>query len=125
MQDRIHLISVVWNSNRRFPRRFEALVITMTALGARPMAGGERCRLVEEEKLGIRMRPQHLTPTPAKRCATGDPAPHLPGAHKVSSVIVQYASIAHQRATLWYSHDLAKGRHPILQRHKHLLNAMK
>jgi hypothetical protein len=49
-----------------------------------------------------------------KRCATGDPAPHLPGPDKAPVVIVQDASIAHQCATLGDGDDLAKGRHPIL-----------
>ena len=56
----------------------------------------------------------------AKCRAAGDPAPHLPGSDKASVVIVQDAPIAHQRATYRYSHNLVKGRHPILQWHGYL-----
>jgi hypothetical protein len=85
----------------------------MAALGAGPMASGERRRLVEEEELRPRVGLQQLAMASAKRRAAGDPAPYLPGAHDAPGIIMQDATVAHQRATLWDGDDLPKGCHSI------------
>src|SRR5258706_1878530 len=121
MQHCIQVVGANWVADSYPPGRLKTLIIGVAALGARPMAGGERRRLVKEEQLGIRVGTHELASAPAKRGAAGDPAPDLPGAHKASGVVVQDATIAHQEASLREGDDLAKRRHPILQRHRHLL----
>jgi hypothetical protein len=61
----------------------------------------------------------------AKRRAAGDPASHLPGPHDTSGIVMQDATIAHQCASIRYGHDLAKGRHPILERQSCLPGSIK
>ena len=124
VHDHIHVISAIRSSYSYRPGDFEALIVGMAALGARPMAGGERRRLVEEEELRPRVGLQQLAVASTKRRAAGDPAPHLPGAHDAPGVVMQDASIAHERATLSYSNNLANRRHPILQWHRHLLGSI-
>lgn len=45
----VHVVGATWLADPRCPRGLEALIIVVATLRTRAMAGGECCRLVEEE----------------------------------------------------------------------------
>jgi hypothetical protein len=88
----------------------------MTAFAARSVPCGKGGRFIKEEQLRI---PVRLHDGPADILEfqdTREPAPDLGGPYDSLLVVVQYASVAEQRATLRGGNDIAEWRNAILQR---------
>jgi hypothetical protein len=64
-------------------------------------------RLIQKKELGIPAWRHDLTVSPAEFQPTGDPAAHLPVAHNRTPIVVQNATVAHQRAASRYGNDFA------------------
>src|SRR5262249_37907167 len=98
----------------------EAAVIRVPTLGARPVTGGERGRLVEEEEAGVATRRHRpIRPvTAAKFQPAGDPPLHLPLPPDDSAVVVQAPAVGVHEAALRRREQLAERRHPVLSRHQ-------
>ena len=120
VQHRIDFIDAGDASKARFPQRAKALIIGVSTLRARTMAGGERRRFIQEEKFGVRARLHNRTMPPAELDQAGNPALHLGLSHDAAAIIVQDAAIAHHQPAPRQGEDLAVRRDAVLQRHRSL-----
>ena len=97
----------------------EADVVLAPALGARPVPGRERGRLVEEEQAGVavrRHRPADAVAA-AELEAARDPALHLPVAPDPAIRVVQTPAVAVDEPTLGRRDQLPERRDAVLERH--------
>ncbi len=102
----------------RHPGGDEGLVVGAPAMGAGPVAGSQRHRLIEEKQLGVGAGPHHLLAAAAELDPAGDPVRVLPArGAEPALVVVQDAAVAHEQATRRMADDLAERRDPVLQRH--------
>src|SRR6202000_28314 len=86
------------------------VVVGTTALGARPMPGGQRDALVEKEQRRVTVGLPLRHPAASEREETGDPGFGGVVAHDVSGAAtpVQATAVAHPRATTRDGDDLAQ-----------------
>ena len=100
------------------PDGAEADVVLAPAERARPMAGCERRRLVEEEQLGelARLEERASMPT-AEREPARDPALSVVPPSDAAMLVVEAAAVAVHQAAARIRDQLAERRDPILQRH--------
>src|SRR5262249_4583238 len=102
----------------RAPEVGEAPIVLAAAERARPVPGGERRRLVEEEQLGEAARLQQRRPAPAAKLELArDPAPHGEAAADRAGRVVQAAAVAVDEPALGRLDQLAERRDAILTRH--------
>jgi len=118
MELQIHRVGAHVPTMELLPECTEANVVLTTTESARPMAGGERGRLVEEEEL---REPAGLeeprSPPAAKLEPAGDPAPPVVAPADAARLVVQTSAVAVDEATRRVGDQLAEWCHPILQRH--------
>ena len=96
------------------PHLQEPVVVGPAAQRARPVAGGQRRRLVEEEQLSELARLQHRTPLPAPELQpAGDPAQHAVGAADPSLRVVHAAAVAVHEAAVGDRDQLAQRGDPV------------
>src|SRR5262249_22771970 len=100
----------------RCPGIVEGKKTTTTTLGAGTMTGRKASGFVEEEKLGGAAGCHDDSPPPGVQQAQ-DPPLDLPGSPDAASFVMEDAPIAHKRARLRGSDDLAEGRDTVLSRH--------
>jgi len=102
------------------PHGDEAVVVGPPALRARPVAGGERGRLVEEEERRVAPGLDDRVAAPAAELEPArDPAPpHERPAH-LSPRVVQAAAVAVDEPARGRRDDLTERRDAVTQRHRH------
>ena len=88
------------------------------ALGARPVPGGQRDGLIQEEQFRIPAWRHHGTFAALEVEKAGNPTPVLERTEDLALLIVQRsAPVAHQGPTGMGSNNHAPGVHTVLQRH--------
>ena len=97
--------------------RAERLRVGAAADEARPVAGGERRRLVEKEQLGVAVAPDAAMAA-LERADAGDPLPRRPAAtaERLVGAMEAPAAVAHQRAARGDGDERAVGIDAVLQR---------
>jgi len=100
------------------PEGDQAVVVPAPAQRARPVPGGHRGGLVEEEQLGEAARLQQRRAVPAAEAQpAGDPAPAGVAAADVPGGVVQAATVAVDQAARGIGDQLAQRRDPVAPRH--------
>ena len=101
------------------PRHLECPKILAPALAAWAVAGGESGRLVEKEQLGVLTGRHDRAAQILERKPATDPVRMSPArCAEPPSRVVQDTAVAHQGAACRIRDNLARGRDPILQRHR-------
>ena len=118
MKVRIDLIGAGGAGMELGPDLAESHVVGAAAERARPVAGGERRRLVEEEELrepaGLHQRP--ALPA-AELQAACDPALAVVAPPDPPLGVVEAAAVAVDEASRWIGDEVAERRHTVLARH--------
>ena len=100
------------------PDLAEADVVLATAQRARPVAGGERRRLVQEEELREAARPKERSAVPALELEPArDPPARRVARPDPASVVVDAAAVPVDEPAGLDGDDLPERRDAILQRH--------
>jgi len=119
MQRPVHIAGRRKVGRERFrPSRAEGQRVGPSAFEARPMAGGESGRLVQEEQFGIAARRHRLALPPLEGQAADDPRlcrPAPPG--QLPALVVKAAAVARPGAASRVGDDFAERRYAVLQRH--------
>lgn len=76
--------------------RFEFGIPCLATMVARTVSGGERGRLVEKEKLGVRTLIEYWTSNFAKPKRTGHPGLASPGPNDLACLVMKDAPVAHE-----------------------------
>ena len=97
----------------RPPRGVEGVGLRAPALPARPVPGGTRGRLVEEEQLGVPAGAHHrMARAPLEVQHAGDPALDLPALDEHALAVDQAATVAHQGAVRGIGIERLRRQHP-------------
>src|SRR5262249_34326788 len=101
------------------PELAEAHVVLAPAERARPVAGGEGGRLVEEEQLGEAPRLEERRAAPGRKTHT-DGCPPAPGVASADPAVavVQTAAVAVDEPAGRVGDELREGRDPVTERHR-------
>ena len=103
----------------RADERHEAVVVLAAAERTRPVAGGERRRLVEEEQLREPAGLEQPRPLPVLELEpAGDPALDGEAAPDPAGLVVEAAAVSVDETAGRVRDQLAEGRDAILQRHR-------
>src|SRR6185437_4837325 len=91
-------------------QRRKGFRVLAPAFEARPVAGGERCHLVEKEQLGVIAAPDVALAVVEFEYAA-DPLPRYPAASRQRLIVEMKfaAAIAHQRPARWIGEQVTKG----------------
>ena len=96
----------------------EAPVVLMPALGARPVPGGERSGLVEEEETRVATGRHRLAPASPELEPARDPATTVVASADLPILVVQAATVAEHEPSLGRLDQFAKRRDTVAQRHE-------
>ena len=116
-----HLVDVVCRRFRgkgagRRPGRQERLIGGVPAFRARPVPGGQRDGLVEEEQFGIAAGPHDGPPAAAELQHARQPAADLVAPDQGQVLVVEHAPVAVHGPAVLGGDQLARGRYPVPQR---------
>jgi hypothetical protein len=116
VQFRIHLIGARWIALP--PGSLERIEPFPPALGAWPVAGGERDGFVQKEKLGVSMGRHHTAVAAPEFQDARDPTLAFVTAHDLSIVVVQRAAaVAHEGPASRRAKQITERIHAVLQWH--------